>query len=222
MNEPMLGDAVLFYPSLFRERYKESVKNLIYALHAKERVMVCAVDIAQSLSEAADRSAWCIALRCIKSNRKWVLDGNTGRMGVRELAREVGLRCEDLGVDYCFIEDPLKESTDPEKQSIIPKVFREEFFAAGIRTKIRTVRPDKDKYRRALKVQPMAERREILWPESPTPGLRKVFDEVLRFPLGAHDDGLDAFVHCMRKLDSSSVANQDKDFIQMGTSYAIG
>lgn len=223
MNEPLLGDAVLFYPQLFRERYTQSAHSLIHSLHAKQRVLVCAVDIAQSMNESADRSAWCIAMRDLNTNKKYILDGDTGRMGIRQLAKTVGVRCEDLGVDYVFIEDPLKESTDAEKQSIIPKVFREEFFAAGVRTIVRTVRPDKDKYRRALKVQPMAEKHEIVWPRDPNPGIRKLLDEVMRFPLGAHDDGLDAFVHCMRKIETSSAkTSQGSDFVTMGTGYAVG
>jgi len=68
----------------------------------------------------------------------------------------------------------------------------------------------------------VAERREIWWPHTPSPGLRKVYDEIIRFPLGAHDDGLDAFVYCIRKVDETGKRNTGVEFVKMGSGYAIG
>lgn len=221
MNEPLLGDEVLFYPEYFRDRYKEAPKELIASMHPNDRALICAVDTAQSLREAADRSAWLLGVRNFNTNRKYVIEGGAERLPLRNLARRVGALCDEYNVSECFIEDMLKESTDPEKQSIVPRIFREEFFAMGTRTLVRTVRPDKDKYRRAMRVQAMAERREILWPENLTPGLRRVYDEVVRFPLGAHDDGLDAFVYCMRKLESRGRRSDMQEMVRMGQSYSI-
>lgn len=221
MNEPLLGEAVLFYPDYFRNRYKVDPKEIVKRIPSNDRRVVCAVDIAQSMRESADRSAWVIGCREFSTNRKWILEGGSERVPTRHLARSIAIKCDEFDVDVCFVEDPLKESTDPEKQSIIPSIFREEFFAMGTRTHVRTVRPDKDKYRRALKVQAMAERREIYWMEKLTPGLRRVYDEVIRFPLGGHDDGLDAFVYCMRKLDQAHRQSEQKDMVRMGSGYYV-
>jgi predicted phage terminase large subunit-like protein len=221
LNEPILGEQVLFLPSFFRDRYKQPVDDLLLSVPSKERVVVAAVDIAQSMRESADFSAWAIGMRDRRSNNKYLLDGNIARLPTRQLAREMATKCMDLRVDYCYIEDPLKESTDPEKQSIVPTVFREEFFAAGCRAVVRTVRPDRDKYRRALPVQSSCERHEIFWPENMNPGLRKVWGEVIRFPLGAHDDGADAFVYCMRQLDRIGVRRAGDSFVQMGSGYHL-
>jgi len=222
MNEPILGENVLFYPDYFRNRYKESPESTVDSIASDDKVVVCAVDVAQSMRESADSSAYVIGAKQRSTGKKFVLDGNTTHLPTRNLARTIASACERFNVDYCYIEDPLKESTDRERQSIVPKVFREEFFAFGCRTIIRTVRADKDKFRRALPVQAVAERREIWWPHTPSPGLRKVYDEIIRFPLGAHDDGLDAFVYCMRKLEETGKRVTESDFIRMGSGYAVG
>jgi len=221
MNEPILGEAILFYPDYFRTRYElEPLKQLLDIPH-RDKVVVGAVDIAQSLRESADSSAWVIAAKQFSQNRKYVLSGQVVKLPMRHLARQVALECERYDVDYLYIEDPLKESTDPERQSIVPQVFREEFHGAGVRTIIRTVRPDRDKYRRAMPVQAMAERREIWFPKELSPGLRRVFDQIIRFPLAAHEDGLDAFVYCMRMLDKVGQRHDTPDFISMGDNYAL-
>jgi predicted phage terminase large subunit-like protein len=225
MNEPILGDAVLFYPHYFRERYTETAKSLVFSTPAHDKVVLCAVDIAQSMRESADYSAFILGMKDHTKGKVFILDGNAARLPLRHLAREVAKYCDEYQADYVYIEDPLKESTDPEKQSIVPRVFREEFFASGCRTVVRTVRPDKDKYRRALAVQPMAERSEIVWPEPDKcpAGLRKIYDQIIRFPLGAHDDGLDAFVHLCRKLNNVCRRSDqnNKSFVRMGTPYAV-
>ena len=74
-------------------------------------------------------------------------------------------------------------------------------------------------------MEPMAERLEIIWPAADqlTPGLRKIYDEIIRFPLGAHDDGLDAFVHLCRKLNNVSRRSDknNQSFVRMGTPYSV-
>lgn len=224
MNEPILGEEVLFYPDYFRQRYSEKPGQLVFSTPAYEKTVLCAVDIAQSMRESADRSAFVMGMKNHSNGKVYILDGTTARLPLRHLARQVAKHCDEYQADYVYVEDPLKESTDPEKQSIVPKIFREEFFASGCRTVVRTVRPDKDKYRRAMAVQPMAERSEILFPElgNLSPGLRRVFDEIIRFPLGAHDDGLDAWVHLCRKLNEAGRRRKDtKNFVRMGTPYGV-
>ena len=59
-----------------------------------------------------------------------------------------------------------------------------------------SVKPDKDKERRAHAVAPMLERSEVFFDHS-DPMQRKLMDELFLFPTGSHDDLVDAFVHCL-------------------------
>lgn len=223
MNEPILGHNVLLRPEFFRERNAEvDMERFARSIMPRDKVTICAVDIAQSMQDSADSSAWCVGLKNHNTQRKFVLSGDVVKVPVRLLAKMVAVDCERFDVDYCNIEDSLKESTDPERQSIVPTVFREEFIGAGVKTVVRTIKPDKDKYRRGLPVQAMAFRKEIIWPEKPGPGLRKLWDEVVGFPLRAHDDGYDAFVHCMRKLELAGRRHEQSSYLEMkGGSYAV-
>lgn len=153
--------------------------------------VVLAVDLAISEKQGADWTA-IVAMG---------LDADTGIIYVKEVERFRGAFNEVL--------NRIKSSAERHKPTLIA-IEQTQFQAAVVQELSRTtnypvrgIRPDKDKLTRFMPILTRYEQHLVRHDPSGVPSWFR--DELLAFPTGQHDDGVDALAYCFNSLQNASL-----------------
>lgn len=143
-------------------------------------------DTAIKAGEANDYSA-CVTVGFGDDGLYHLLDVWRGRLEAPELKAKINAKYVEWRPKWIAVEDSAVAT------AIIQLIVREEHVP------VVPVKCDKDKVTRAQGIAPYCEQGKVVLPQVGASWMGEFMDEMGSFPYGAHDDQVDAFVHCLAR-----------------------
>ena len=132
----------------------------------------------------------------VLNDRIYVLDYYKDRLEYPELRRQVEIQFNKNNANSVLIEDKASG------QSIIQDLERNTFIP------IRKIKIDTDKIARAHSITPLIEAGRVYLP-SKAKWVAEFFDSLNDFPLGEHDDDIDAFTQALSNINNYQILDED-------------
>lgn len=190
-QNPVPADGAIFKQKWFKRWLKETIDGIEYIVHGQTRSkasecsrFICA-DTASSTKTTADNTALCDCLRAPNGDMI-VLAVYAGRWEVPETRARIMDIWNTGNIDYVGIE------TAQAGIGII-----QDLTNAGVL--VRELKADKDKLTRSVALQILAEQGRVYIPDD-----SELIHELLTFPLGKHDDRVDACVYAALQIKTAS------------------
>ena len=181
--QPVTSDLIVFNP----EWINDSLYKEIPVWEAKNGIMVAAMDFAFTVKKQDGDPDWSVCIIAWKDRKGqlWLKDIIRQRSTFPDFARSATKAMERHGVTQA-----VAEANGPQKGLV-------QQMQQDCRVPIRPLNRDKDKITRASERQGFVESGKLHLPDdggTVRSDFRVVFDEMTTFPVGGHDDTVDAVI----------------------------
>ncbi len=200
-REWIMGTAEKPYPYSYTEKLerweREHPPDSIGWIESEMKMIIMAVDPAISEKTTADYFA-IFVIGIDKKGEIWMLDAFQDRIG--DIDKQIDISIE-MGVKWKV--DKLKVESVA-FQAGLARAIRRKAAERGTHMPVQEVVPDKDKYRRAV-IHSANFAGGLVHLRTDHPLFDTIVKQFLDFPMGEHDDILDAYMHAAEDLVQKSV-----------------